>query len=172
MNDINLEVKRDKVSGILFIGFILLIISVAVVVLSIRDKNYFIIVFGVAGIFLFGKEVIYIITNLKGTDKWILFSLTNDGINDLSLSVSPGKISWDLISKIEVRRTFGTDFLAVNLVNWKEFSRKLSISKRLVLYINVLLRYAPVNIAINRLDMDAVEILEIINSYRCKLEMQ
>ncbi len=172
MNTRNFEANYSKASGILFLGIILLIMSIVVILFGISDMNYYIIFIGTVSIILFGKEVFHIVNNMKVKDSWIVFSLTDEGINDVSLSISPGIIRWDTISKIKIRRTFGTEFLAVYLIDWKEISAELSILKCTVMYFNVLLRFAPINIAINRLDIKATDILEEINNYRTKLESQ
>jgi hypothetical protein len=100
--------------------------------------------------------------------------INHRGVFDNASAVSAGLVEWGEIDKVFVYEYYGQRFLGVVPSDVKAVLKRQPIFKRLLMYINIHLVKAPINIPQNRLpvkvDELALKILEYIRNHGALME--
>jgi hypothetical protein len=137
---------------------ICLIFGVLGIILLIQHETPKAVAYGILFtiIFVFGG----IVFSIQMLNRKPRITINDSGIEDRKLGV--GKILWEDIESVELRRVFATSFIVLKLANKEKYLEKLDAKGTVVSKLNKKLGSGELNLNLNLVDMKPKAIHEII----------
>lgn len=165
-------IKEDKKKGIklLVLGFIMVLTSIYVLMIGLIETKPIYLIIGIISTVFFCTCFIFVIKCMLSSMPLLLVG--EDGVTDRSTVSSVGFIAWEEIQSIYVEKNFNQRYIGISVYDLNEVMKRISLLKKIVIKINLMLRYAPLSINLYTADMDFHEVLAVLQEgleeYRAK----
>lgn len=156
-------IKENKIKAIkgIILGIIFLCVSIYALVGGVLYKELFYIITGAIGTVLFGTALI--ITIKRALKHIPLLLIGKDGVTDMSTACSVGFIDWQEIQSINVKKSFGQEYIVITVYDLSKLMERISTAKQIALKANRIFKSPPVAISLFTADIEINEVLSMIH---------
>jgi hypothetical protein len=160
MNEVVIKQDKKKAIKLLILGSIMLLVSIFVFLNGVFDEEILYVTIGIIATLFFGACFMFIAKSTL-SDKPLLL-IGQDGITDMSTASSIGFIAWEEIKSIYVQKSFNQKFIGINIYDLDKLMKRISLLRRTVIKINLILKFPPVAINLDTADIEFNEALLLI----------
>ncbi|MCB2305646.1 hypothetical protein LGL08_00255 [Clostridium estertheticum] len=160
MNEIIIKEDKKKAINLIVLGSVFLIIGIYALAMGAIEKELFYAIIGAVVVIVFSAVLISIVKRTLNSTPLLLIG--KDGITDMSTLCSVGFLEWKEIQSINIQKSFGQRYIGLNVYKLNELMKRISITKRIAMKVNLIFRHPPVLILLDTANIEFNEAVSLI----------